>query len=322
MTNTTTTIAWPPNLLRPGDLTRMALDELLRLAARMKADPAGWIDAFPGASLACVYDVPTTRAGLSVEAAAHRLGMLPITVRPDELQRGGGERLEDVAMILAGYASAVAVRDVGDPALATIARVAPVPVINAMSPEHHPCQALADLLTLRERLGRLEGVVLAYVGVATNIARSLMQAGATAGLHVRLACPPDDRPLPGEVDAANTLAELHGGTVTVFDDPREAVDGADAVYAAPWPRPVDEAERRALYDRLRRYRVNSALFARARHGAIFLHALPVHRDEEVSSAVVDGPHSAVWRQAANRLPAEQAAIHALVSAAKAQEGVR
>jgi ornithine carbamoyltransferase len=322
MTNPTTSIAWPRNLLRPGDLTRMAVDELLRLAGRMKAEPAGFVDALPGTSLACLYEVPTTRAGVSIQTAAHRLGMLPITIRPDELRRGGGETVEDAARILSGLAAAVAVRDVGDPTLATMARTATVPVINTMSPEHHPCQALADLLTLRDRLGRLEGLVLAYVGIATNISRSLMQAGAVAGLHLRLACPPEDRPDEGEVQAADALAGVHGGSVKVMEAPAEAVSGADAVYTAPWPQPADEAERRELHERLRRYRVNSALFARARPGAIFLHALPVHRDQEVSATVVDGPRSVVWEQAANRVPTEQAVIHALVRAARGADQER
>jgi ornithine carbamoyltransferase len=322
MTNPTTTIAWPPHLLRPSDLTRMALDELLRLAGRMKAEPAGWTDALPGTSLACLYEVPTTRAGVSVQTAAHRLGMLPITIRPDELRRGGGESVEDAARILSGLAAAVAVRDVGDPTLGTMARTATVPVINTMSPEHHPCQALADLMTLRDRLGRLDGVVLAYVGVATSIARSLMQAGALAGLHVRLAFPPEDGDDGGEVQAADALARVHGGSVAVMDAPAAAVSDADAVYTAPWPQPADDAERRDLHERLRRYRVNSALFARARPGAIFLHALPVHRDQEVSASVVDGPRSVVWEQAANRVPTEQAVIYALVRGARGGERER
>jgi ornithine carbamoyltransferase len=315
MTTWTTTTHWPPDLLHVADLTAAGLVELLGLAARMKAEPDGWIDAFAGASLACFSQTPSTPAGLSLEAAAHRLGMLPISVRPGELGTGGAEPLRDTARILSSYAWAVAVRDVGGVALAKFARAATVPVINAVSPDHDPCQAVADLLTLRERHANLDGVTLAYVGVVGSAARSLMQAGAMAGMNIRVACPPEYRPLPEDLTAAEVLAELHGGAVTASEDPREAVTGADAVYTAPWPTPVDEADRRRIREQLGRYRVDTALVARAKESAVVMHCLPAHRGEEIESTVFDGRRSAVWHQAANRLPAEQAIIYALVTAA-------
>jgi ornithine carbamoyltransferase len=307
-----TTLHWPPDLLRAGDLTRLALDELLRLAGVMKAEPAGWSTALAGASLACLYEVPTTRAGLSAQAAAHRLGMEPITVRPDDLDRGD-ESYADAARILSGYVSAILVRDVPDATLTTLAKTATVPVINARSPDHHPCQALADLITLRERFLHLDGLVVAYVGPATNLARSLLTLAALAGMDVRLAAPADFAPLPEELVAAEVLGDLHGGRATLTEDPIEAVAGADAVATGPWPQPADPVQRAQLHLRLRRYRVTAALLTHAKPTAVFLHELPARRDEEVAEPVIDGPRSLVWEQAANRLPAEQAVIYGMVT---------
>jgi ornithine carbamoyltransferase len=228
--------------------------------------------------------------------------------------------MEDTARILSAFALAVIVRDLDDLTLAKFARAATVPVINAISLDHHPCQAVADLLTLRDRHANLDGVALAYVGVVGNVARSLTQAGAMAGMDLRLACPPEHRLEPEELTAAELLAELHGGVVSETEDPREAVAGADAVYTAPWPRPADEAERRRLQERLGRYRVDAALLERAKPTAVFLHCLPANRGEEVAARVIDGRRSVVWQQAANRLPADQAIIYALVTAARGERG--
>jgi ornithine carbamoyltransferase len=314
-----TTLHWPPDLLRAGDLTRVALDELLRLAGAMKADRTGWNAALGGASLACLYEVPTTRAGLSAQAAAHRLGMEPITVRPDDLSRGG-ESYEDAARILSGYAAAILVRDLPDRTLAAMAGAATIPVINARSPDHHPCQALADLFTLRERFLQLEGLTVAYVGPADNLARSLLTLGAMAGIDVRIAAPDDFAPQPEDLVAAEVLGDLHGGHVSLTDDPIQAVEGADAVATGPWPQPADPVERARLHERLRPYRITPPLLARAKPTAVFLHELPARREEEVAEAVFDGPHSVVWQQAANRLPAEQAVIHAMATQQEGEHG--
>jgi ornithine carbamoyltransferase len=314
-----TTIHWPTDLLRASDLTRLALDELLSLAGTMKAEPAGWTAALAGASLACLYEVPTTRAGLSAQAAAHRLGMEPITSRPDDLDRGG-ETFEDAARVLSGYGRAILVRDVADRTLGRIARAATVPVINARSPEHHPCQALADLFTLRERFLQLDGLVVAYVGPASNLARSLLTLGAMAGMQVRVAAPAALAPQPEDVVAAQVLGDLHGGRVSLTEDPLEAVEDADAVATGPWPQPADAVERRRLHERLRPYRISPPLLARAKPTAVFLHELPARREEEVAEAVIEGPQSVVWQQAANRLPVEQAVIYGLCTQNGSSDG--
>ena len=317
MTTTwTTTTSWPTDLMRIGDLTSAGLEEVLDLAVRMKAQPERWIDALPGASLTCLFETPDTRAGLSTEAAAHRLGMEPIRMRPSDAEIGRGEMLEDAVRILAQYTEAIVARDLEERLLLRLARCSEVPVINARSERQHPCQAVADLLTLRECFGTLHGLILAYVGCCGNVAVSLMHAGAMSGMEVRLACPPGDGPTHEEVTAAELLADLHGGKVSVMSDPDEAVAGALAVYTAAWPDVVDAHREREL----RRYQVTNRLLAHARHDAIFLHALPARRGQEVTDAVMEWRRSRVWQQAGNRLPAEEAIIYALVSAARRDGG--
>jgi ornithine carbamoyltransferase len=293
-----TTLTTPTGLLRIADLTPRDLSRLLDLAAAMKDDPRGWHDALAGESVACYFSKPSTRTRISVEAAVHRLGGLPIMLRPDELQLGRGEPIADTARVMSSYCAAIVIRTFAQSDVEEMAAAASVPVINALTDEHHPCQALADLLTLRERFGDLHGLPVAYVGDGNNVARSLIEASTLTGIDLRLACPEGYRP----------------GGFEVTEDPREAVTGARAVYTDVWVSMGDpEAERQRRLEDLEPYRVTPGLMELAARDAIFLHCLPAHRGEEVATAVIDGAHSAVWDQAANRLPTEQAALYALVT---------
>jgi ornithine carbamoyltransferase len=294
------------DLLRIADLRSADLHRLLDLAAAMKADHRGWLGAMPGTSVACYFAKPSTRTRVSFEAAVHRLGALPIMLRPDELQLGRGEPIVDTARVLSSYCAAIVIRTFAQADVEEMAAAASVPVINALTDDHHPCQALADLLTLRERFGRLEGLRVAYVGDGNNVAHSLMEAAPLAGFELSLACPPGYLP-----DADITRAA--GPAVHVFRDPRDAVAGAHAVYTDLWVSMGDEAERSRRMADLDAYRVDPELMALATREAVFLHCLPAHRGEEVAAEVIDGPRSAVWQQAANRLPTEQAVLHALVT---------
>jgi ornithine carbamoyltransferase len=193
-----------------------------------------------------------------------------------------------------------------------LAAWAAVPVVNALSDEHHPCQALADLLTIREACGGLEGRRLAFVGDGgDNVAHSLLEAGALTGLDVAIACPPAYAPTQEILAEARRLARSTGARLTIFDDSREAVIGADAVYADVWASMGEEAEHEARARALRPYEVTGELMALAKPQAIFLHCLPAKRGEEVEAAVIDGPQSAVWTQSANRMPTEAALLLAL-----------
>lgn len=289
----------PTDLLRISDLEQAQVEWLLRLAADMKANPLGWVETLLGRTLACFFEKPSTRTRVSFAAAAQRLGLLPLLLRPDELQLGRGEPIADTARVLSSYAAAIVIRTFAQETIEQVAAAADVPVVNALSDEHHPCQALADVLTLQERFGELDGLRLAYVGDGNNVANSLVEIGRLTGIDVVVAAPAGFGP---------TVAGAH-----VVEDPREAVEGAHAVYTDVWVSMGEEAERAERLRELAPYQVDLALMAVARPEAVFLHCLPAHRGEEVADEVLDGPQSAVWQQAANRLPTEQALLYALIS---------
>ena len=289
----------PSHLLRVTDLEPAAIAALLDLAEVMKTRPHGFIEALRGDTLVCFFEKPSTRTRVSFAAAAERLGMLPLLLRPDELQIGRGETIEDTARTLAGYAAAIAARTYEQSTVDQLAAASSVPVVNALTDEHHPCQALADLLTLRERFGKLEGLRVAYVGAGNNVATSLLEAGAQVGMGVVLACPPGYEP---------AVRDAH-----VVTEPLEAVAGAHAVYTDAWVSMGEEAERAERLRVFVPYRVDARLMRAARADAIFMHCLPAHRGEEVTADVIDGSQSAVWQQAENRLPTEEALLYALVA---------
>jgi ornithine carbamoyltransferase len=295
---TTTAPAIPTHLLEIGDLEPDSLEAILDLAAAMKERPHGFVEALRGDTLVCYFEKPSTRTRVSFAAAAERLGMLPLLLGPDELQLGRGETIEDTARTLAGYASAIVVRTFAQDTVRQIAAVSAVPVINALTDEHHPCQALADLLTLRERFGRLDGLRVAYVGDGNNVARSLLEAAALVGIEAVAACPPGYEP------------RIEGAHVT--SDPLEAAAGAHAVYTDVWVSMGDE-DRDVRLAALAPYQVDERVLGAARPDAVFMHCLPAHRGEEVAAEVIDGPQSVVWQQAENRLPTEEALLLALVT---------
>jgi ornithine carbamoyltransferase len=301
----------PSDLLRIADLTATQLNALLDLADEMKDGPTWWTAARHGTAVACLFDKPSTRTRVSFEVAAHRLGMLPIMLRPDELQLGRGEPLADTARVLSSYTAAIVVRTFAQATLEALADAASVPVVNALTDDHHPCQALADLLTLRRHYGYLEGIRLAYVGDGNNVAHSLMEAGALAGMHVTVATPRGYGPHRDVTRTTMKLADAHGGSVNVMEDPHSAVTDADAVYTDVWVSMGEDAEHERRMRDLRPYQVNDALMRAAAPEAVFMHCLPAHRGLEVTADVIDGPSSIVWEQAANRLPTEQATLRTL-----------
>jgi ornithine carbamoyltransferase len=310
---TTTSTTMPSDLLRIADLTSQQLHALLDLAAQMKRDPKGWYNEHCAEVLACYFAKPSTRTRVSVEAAASRLGMLPVMLRPDELQLGRGEPIADTARVFSSYASAIVILTVAQSDVQEMADAASVPVINALTDNHHPCQALADLLTLRQRFGELRELKLAYVGDGNNVAHSLMEAGALAGMHVVVAAPHGYEPSMPITVQAHEVAHRHGGSIEVSGDVTSAVAGADAVYTDVWVSMGEEPEQDRRREELRGYQVNADVMSLATPDAVFMHCLPAHRGEEVTAEVIDGPQSVVFAQAANRLPTEQAVIQALLS---------
>jgi ornithine carbamoyltransferase len=289
----------PQDYLRVSDLDAGGIEAVLDLAARMKERPHGFVEALRGDTVACFFEKPSTRTRVSFAAAAERLGMLALLLRPDELQLGRGETIADTARTLSGYANAIVIRTFDQATVEEIAAAARVPVINALTNEHHPCQALADVLTLRERFGVLKGLRVAFVGDFDNVATSLAEAAVLCGFELVVSCPPGyEQAVPGAV---------------VVEDPAEAVRGAHAVYTDVFVSMGDEAEAAERLRDLAPYQVNGALLELAEPEAVFMHCLPAHRGEEVTAEVIDGPRSVVWQQAENRLPTEEAILYALIS---------
>jgi ornithine carbamoyltransferase len=287
------------------------LAHLLDRAAAMKADrkPS---KVLAGKTIAMVFEKPSTRTRISFEVGIAELGAHPLPLSSAELQLGRGETIEDTGRVLSRYVHGVVVRTFEQERLERLADAASIPVINALSDLEHPCQALADLLTIREKGGKLKGVRLTYVGDGNNVAHSLLLAGALAGMDVTVATPPGYEPIPQMVKRAAIIAESTGGSVEVTTDAVAAVTGTDVIYTDVWASMGQEAEaeeRRLIFAP---YQVNSVLLARAADGAIVLHCLPAHRGEEIADEVIDGPRSVVWDQAENRLHTQKALMEWLM----------
>jgi ornithine carbamoyltransferase len=289
----------PRHLLTGEELSRDDLHALLDRALELKAAPRS-SDALRDSVVALVFEKPSTRTRLSFEAGVVELGGHPMILRSGEMQLARGESVKDTARILSRHVQAVGVRTGPDAVLEELAAEGTIPVFNMLTAGHHPCQALADLLTLRETFGRLEGLKLAYVGDGNNVARSLAILGARAGVEVAVAAP-----------AGYQLEPVAGAVLT--DDPAAAVAGAHAVYADVWVSMGDEetaGERRAA---LGPYRIDDALLDRAAPDAIALHCLPAHPGEEITAEVLYGERQRIWDQAENRRHAQKALLEWLVA---------
>jgi ornithine carbamoyltransferase len=288
------------HFLTGEELDAAELETLIDRATELKAArPDAGSAALAGRSVGLLFEKPSTRTRVSFEVGVAELGATPIVLRGDELQLSRGESVADTARILSRYLHAIAIRSGSDDTIADLAEAAEIPVINALTPLHHPCQALADLLTLRERFGGLDGLRVAYVGDGNNVARSLAVLGAIAGVEVIVSSP--------------VGYELNDGAgARLVADPRAAVAGCDAIYTDVWVSMGDEAtadERRAA---LEPYRVDADLLAAASDRAVVLHCLPAHPGEEISADVLYGERSVVWDQAENRLHAQKALLELLV----------
>jgi ornithine carbamoyltransferase len=297
----------PRHFLTGAELTAGELAALIDRAVELKGAPLS-SRALAARSVALIFEKPSTRTRLSFEVGIHELGGHALVLRSDELQLARGEALRDTAIVLSRHVAAVGVRTGPDAMLTELAEYSAVPVINMLTARHHPCQALADLLTLREAYGSLEGLQVAYVGDGNNVARSLATLGALAGLQVAVASPPGYA-----LGADLALPDGAPGSVKLLDDPRAAVEGARAVYTDVWVSMGDEGttqERRAA---LAGYRVDAALLDAAAPEAFAMHDLPAHAGEEISAEVLYGPRQRIWDQAENRRHAQKALLELLVS---------
>ena len=301
------------HFLADDDLSPDELVEVLDLADRLKADrAAGRFSVRPLAgprSVAVLFDKSSTRTRVSFSVGIAELGGYPLVLETASSQLGRGESIEDTARVLDRQVAAIVWRTSGQHRIEALASASSVPVVNALTDLVHPCQLLADLQTVREHHGRLAGLRLAYLGDgANNMAHSYLLAGANAGMHVRIGTPSDFLPMPSVVARAARLAEATGGSVEVLHDPAEAPAGADVLATDTWVSMGQEAEAAERSSPFVPFALDEQALARADPRAVVLHCLPAYRGKEISAGVLDGPASAVWDEAENRLHAQKALL--------------
>ncbi|WP_459545413.1 ornithine carbamoyltransferase [Nocardia sp. X0981] len=297
------------HFLRDDDLTPGEQAEVLALAAELKKDPFARRPLAGPRGVGVIFDKNSTRTRFSFELGIAQLGGHAVVVDGQTTQLGREETLADTGRVLSRYVEAIVWRTFGQQRLEEMAATATVPVVNALSDEFHPCQVLADLLTVTEHRGDPKGQVLAYFGDgANNMAHSLLLGGVTAGMHVRIAAPAGFRPAPSVIAAAEARAGETGGSVTVTDDPRDAAAAADVLVTDTWTSMGQEGDGLDRVAPFRPYQVNAGLLGAAAADAIVLHCLPAHRGEEITDGVLDGPRSVVWDEAENRLHVQKALL--------------
>jgi ornithine carbamoyltransferase len=301
------------HLLTLDSLGRDGIRHTLELGAHIKTRHGETIKTLEGGRVGMIFDKPSTRTRVSFEAAIWGLGMLPIALRSDELQLGRGETIADTARVLSRYLSALVIRTFEQAKVEELARYSTIPVINALTDEHHPCQALGDLMTLQEAFGDLAGLRVAFIGDGNNVCHSLIQAAGYMGFTLAVAAPEGFEPNPEIVAAARVNCASSGGAIELGHEPAVAARGADAVYTDVWASMGQEEEREDRARAFAGYRVDSALMALAAPRAIFLHCLPAHRGDEVTDEVMDGPQSRVFDEAENRWYVQQALLYLLIT---------
>ena len=300
------------HFLVDDDLTAGEQAAVLDEADRMKKDRFAARPLAGPRSVAVVFEKPSTRTRLSFEIGIAELGGHAVVLDAQSTQLGRGETIEDTARVLSRYVEAIVIRTFGQDRIESLAAASDVPVVNALTDYAHPCQALADLQTIRQHKGTLAGITLAYLGDGNNMAHSLLLAGAIAGMHVRVASPPGFEPLDQATARAAELAIASGGSVAVMNDPLEAAAGADVLYTDVWASMGQESEAASRRDTFRPYEIDDRIVAAAATDVVVMHCLPAHRGEEIAASVIDGPASIVFDQAENRLHAQKALLAFLV----------
>jgi ornithine carbamoyltransferase len=300
------------DFLSVDDVSSEELLALLDGADRHKADRRPR-QTLLGRSVGMIFEKPSTRTRVSFEVAIHELGGHPVVLSGAELQIGRGETVEDTAAVLSRYLHAIVLRTFAQETLERLARAGSVPVVNALSDYSHPCQALADLQTIRERKGQLEGIRLAYLGDGNNVAHSLLFAGAKVGMHVAMATPVGYEPIPQVVRRATEIAAETGGSVELTHDPSTAAKDADVLYTDVWAsmgKELEHGERALIF---KPYQLSTDTVMAASPDVVVLHCLPAHRGEEIAAEVMDGPNAAVFDQAENRLHTQKALLSWLLA---------
>jgi ornithine carbamoyltransferase len=303
------------DLLSVGELTPSEFKALLDLADTFKTEreQRRFNHQVPGTSLALLFERPSTRTRVSFEVGMFELGGHAVVLNSNEMQSVRGETASDTARVLSRYCQAIAARVASHETLEKFAGASTVPVINALSDKYHPCQSIADILTIRQYKRKLKGLKLAWVGDGNNVCNSLVIAASLCGAHVNIACPKKYEPLQEALSIAHHQAEFSDSIIDVMESPAEAVDGADAVLTDTFVSMGEDGEtEERLKKFLPQYQVTDQLMSMAKPDAIFLHCLPAHRGQEVSSIVIDGPQSVVWQEAENRLHVQKSILYSIL----------
>jgi ornithine carbamoyltransferase len=304
----------PRHFISSDDVDEATQAALIARAKELKATQRDHPRPLEGRSVGLIFEKPSTRTRVSFEAGIYELGGNPIPLRPDEIQLGRGETIEDTARVLSRYVDAIVVRTFGQDRVQRLADASSVPVINALSDLEHPCQALADVMTISERFDDLNVIDLAYLGDGNNMANSLMIAAAKGGVRrVVIATPIGYEPDKSLTNLALAIGTQTGTEVVVSNDPIEAAKTVHVLYTDVWASMGQEAERKARLEAMKGFELNSERLADADPNAIVMHCLPAHRGEEITAEVIDGPSSVVWDQAENRLHAQKALMEWLLS---------
>ena len=294
------------------DFSRDELLETLKLAAEMKAHPEQYSTALKGKTLALIFEKPSLRTRVTFDVGIQQLGGFSVPLMPNEISLGKRESVHDVAKNLERMVQGIMIRTFAHQIAVDMAKHASIPVINALTDYSHPCQALADYMTVQEVKGKLQGLKLCFVGDGNNVAHSLMFAGARLGVHVTVACPKGFEPNPTALTHAQQDEKETGAIIEVVNDPVAGVRNADVIYTDVWASMGQEAEAESRKAIFRPFQVNAALMAKANRDAIFLHCLPAHRGDEVTDDVIDSPASHVFQEAGNRLHVQKAVMYKLM----------
>lgn len=301
------------NLISITDLSAGEVRNLFRLAASMKAKPEKYADALKCRTAALVFEKPSLRTRVTFEVGMFSMGGHSVYLAPGDIRIGERESVEDVARNLERWVQVVVARTFAHDTVVRLAEAASIPVVNALSDEEHPCQALADFLTLEEKWGDVRAGKLAYIGDGNNTCASLLLLAGLVGGRMAVAAPRGFALAAAVVEKAKALGDASGAELVLTEDPAEAVRGAKAVYTDTWVSMGQEEQKEARQRIFQPYRVSKAMMGRAAEGAVFMHCLPAYRGEEVTDEVIDGPASAVFDQAENRLHVQKAILYTLVA---------
>jgi ornithine carbamoyltransferase len=292
------------------DLSANELQRLIKRSIELKSGVDANKCPLIGKSIGLLFEKSSTRTRVSLEVGVYQLGGQSIYMNPKEIQIGRGETIHDSAKVLSRYLNGIIIRTYSHNTLTEFASYASIPVVNGLSDLHHPCQALADLMTVYEKKGKLKGLRLAFIGDGNNVAHSLIEAASLTGMHIILACPKGYEPDPDVLEKARTSSS---GQITVIREPAEAAANADVVYTDVWVSMGQEKDAARKKRKFRKYQINGELLSHAKKDALVLHCMPAHRGEEITDEVMDGPQSAVFDQAENRLHTQKALLEFLLT---------